>query len=84
MDLPLRAQVRHSHYLCHQTSPASKVLRSLASASFRVILLPRESCILPLTEHILNEILSKFRVHVPGLVLVWTRDSRGVLFKERD
>lgn len=73
------AEVRHGHHVHHHTGPAGKVLCSLSLASVRVILLPSESSLLPLSKDIFNQILAQLRVHFPSLFLVRARSDSGIL-----
>lgn len=63
-------QIRHRHDLHHQTRPSRKMLRSLPSARFRVILLPREARPLPFIEDVFDEVLAKGGVDFGCLGLV--------------
>lgn len=72
-------QIRHGHHVHHHTSPAGKVLCSLAIARVRVVLFPSESSPLPLAEDIFDQILPQVRVHLSRLFLVRTRNRRSVL-----
>lgn len=66
--LPAAAlQIRHRHNLNHQTRPASKMLRSLPRARFRVILLPREARSFPFVEDVFDEVFPKGIVDAGGL-----------------
>lgn len=47
-------QIRHGHDVYYHTGPAGKVLCSLPIAGFGAVLLPCETSLLPLPEHILN------------------------------
>jgi hypothetical protein len=53
----LPTQIRHRHDLDHQARPASKMLRTLALARLRIILLPREARLLPALIHRVDEVL---------------------------
>lgn len=72
LDVTTAAQVRHSHDLDDQTRPAREVLRALALARLRVVLLPGEARLLPTLEDGVDEILAQARVEVSGLGLVGT------------
>ena len=71
-DPPATAQIRHRHNLNHQTGPSGEMLRSLSSARFRVILLPREARPFPFLEHVLHEIFAEGAVDRGGLRFVGT------------
>jgi hypothetical protein len=58
------AQIGHPHNLHYQTRPPSKMLRPLPLASFRVILLPCETCFLPGFEDCLDEVEAQAAVEV--------------------
>ena len=78
-DLLRSVQVRHRHNLNHQTCPACEMLRSLSSASLRVILFPREARLFPLIEDVINEIFPESDVDFSGLSFVWSRLGCNVL-----
>ena len=58
----LATQVWHSHNLDNQTSPTSKVLCPLALARLRIVLLPRETCLLPTLVNSVDEVLAEVGV----------------------
>ena len=72
-------QVGHRHDLYHQTSPSSKMLRSLTSACLRIVLLPREACIFPFIEDIFHQIFPESGIYLGGLSFVGPRLNRNVL-----
>ena len=72
-------QIRHCHNLHHQTRPAREMLRSLASARFRVILLPREARSFPFVEDVFDKIFPERGVNVDGLRFVVARLNCDVL-----
>ena len=63
-------QIRHRHNLHHQTRPTGKMLRSLPSARFGVILLPRKARSFPLIEDVFDEVDAKGGVDIGGLGFV--------------
>ena len=72
-------QLRHRHDFDHQTCPPREMLRSLSSACLRVILLPREACLLPLIEDVIHEVSPESGVDFGGLRFVWSRLGSNVL-----
>ena len=64
-NLPL-AQIRHTHDLDHQRRPAGEMLCSLSLAGIRVILLPCESCLLPVLVYVFDEIETELDVQEFG------------------
>lgn len=72
-------EIRHDHHVHHQARPACEVLGALALTRLRVVLLPSESCLLPLSEDIFDQIFPKIRIHLSGLFLMGTRSSSNVL-----
>lgn len=73
-------EVLHRHDLHNQTRPARKVLRALALARLRIILLPREARLLPALVDGADEILTQAAVEILGLGLIWTRLCGDILF----
>ena len=76
--LPL-PQIRHRHNLHHQTGPAGEMLRSLPSARFRIILLPREARPFPFVKHVFHKVFPKRCVNLGGLRSVRTGLGCNVL-----
>lgn len=64
------AQVLHGHDLDNQTGPARKMLRALAGAGLRVVLLPCKPGFQPGLVDGVDEVLAQARVQVLGLGLV--------------
>ena len=54
--LPAFRKVRHIHHLHHHAGPTSEMLCPLSLARLWVILLPCESCLLPFSENILDQV----------------------------
>ena len=51
-------KIRQIHNLHHQTRPSGEMLGTLTLACLGIVLLPGKTCIFPLPENILNEILA--------------------------
>lgn len=76
----IAAQIVHGHDFHHQTRPAREVLRPLALACLRVVLLPREARLLPALEDRVDEVGTKLRVELAGLGLVGAVVRRDILW----
>lgn len=71
LNLPsTTTQIRHAHDLHYQTCPPSEMLRALPLARLRIILFPRETCLLPGVEDGLDEVEAEGAVEVFGEGLV--------------
>lgn len=82
MPIPSDSQIRHCHNFHHEASPAGEMLRALAVAGLRVVLLPCEPCSLPLVEHVVDKIGTQSGVQGCGAGLVRRGRSNGdVLYK---
>lgn len=75
----LTTQIRHCHNLDDETRPPGKVLRALSRSSFRVILLPRESSLLPALVDSLHEVLPQVGVQLRCTGFVRAGSLRNVL-----
>lgn len=73
------AQIIHGHNLHHQARPAREVLRPLAPAGLRVVLLPREARLLPALVDRVDEVGAELRVELPRAGLVGALVRRDVL-----
>lgn len=80
-DLTSTTQIRHRHYLDHQTRPAGEMLRSLTSTSVWIILLPCKTSLLPLLKDILNKILPQRGVNLACLRSVGAGLRCDILWK---
>jgi len=72
-------KIRHRHNLNNQAGPACEMLRALAGASLRVVLLPCETSLFPALEHGLDEVLAQFRIQFRCLFLMGTFGLREIL-----
>jgi hypothetical protein len=68
----LAAQVREVHNLHDHAGPSSEVLRTLASTSVRVVLLPREASLEPRVVDGVNQVLAQVGVHSRSALLLRT------------
>lgn len=64
------AQILHCHDLDDKARPAREVLRALALARLRVVLLPREARLLPALVDGFDEVPAQAAVQIPCLGLV--------------
>ncbi len=60
-------QIGHPHNFHHQRSPPGEMLRALSRACSRIILLPCESCFLPLRVDVLDDVTAEGGIHPSGL-----------------
>jgi hypothetical protein len=72
-------QIRHSHYLNHQASPAGEMLRPLPLTRLGVVLLPSKAGLLPTVIYSVDKILAEFGVNFSCARLVGTRLLGNVL-----
>ena len=72
-------KVRHGHHLDHHAGPASEVLDTLTLAVVGVVLLESETRVLPLLEHVLDQVFAQLGVHLTSLFLVRTGCGCNVL-----
>ena len=72
--MPLALEILHCHDFDHEAGPPGKVLRALALARFRVVLLPCEARLLPALVDRVDHVAAQARVQVPG-----SRPMRPVL-----
>ena len=83
LPFPRCTQIRHCHDLDHQARPAREMLRSLSSASLRVVLLPCEARAFPFVEDVVDEVLAEGGVDVCGLRFMRARLSSNILLVVR-
>lgn len=74
------ARLLHGHQLDDQARPAGEVLRALALAGLRIVLLPGEARLLPALVDSVDQVLAQTGEEVCGLGLVGTILAGSVLF----